>query len=105
MRFLIVFVPQRLQFLLATQIPEIQSDAVDIDGANVETDCRCDFSRIQPFVVFRKFRFGRLQIGLSTESCIFTVADVSESKSLTVLPALSRPRMTTQYSSFCVRYL
>lgn len=46
MRLLIVFVPQRLQFLLATQVPEIQTHALHIDGANVETHCCCDFSWI-----------------------------------------------------------
>lgn len=64
MRFLVILVPQRLQLLLATQVPEIQAHTLHIDGANIEAHCRCDLGRIKAFVVLGKLRFGRFQISL-----------------------------------------
>lgn len=64
MRFLVILVPQRLQLLLAAQVPEIQAHALHIDGADVEAHGRCNLGRIEAFVVLGKLCFGRFQISL-----------------------------------------
>lgn len=75
MRFLIVLVPQRLQLLLASQVPEIEADTLHINGANIEAYCRCDFGRIEAFVVLGELCFSRFQISLR-ENCDYLLADV-----------------------------
>lgn len=63
-RLLVIFVPQRLQLLLAAQIPEIKTHALHIDGADVEADRCRDLAGVQALVVPRKLGLGGLQVGL-----------------------------------------
>ncbi len=60
---LIVFVPERLQLLLAAQIPEIQPHAVRVDLANVEPHRGRDLGQVGPLVVAVEAGLGRLQEG------------------------------------------
>lgn len=97
-------VPQRLQLLLSTQVPEAQPDALHVYLANVQAYSRRDLTRIHAYVVLDQFCFGLLQVGLQRRR-------VSSPRSshwfaqLTVFPASSRPRIRTQYSSFCLANL
>lgn len=91
MRFLIVLVPQRLQLLLASQVPEIEAHTLHIDGANVETHCRCDFGRIEAFVVLGELRFGRFQISL-WENFVYLLADVELCRCLPFCPHCPGPK-------------
>jgi len=66
---LVVLVPQRLQLLLATEIPEIEAHALHVDGADVEAHCRRDLAGIQALVVPRERGFGGLQVSLRGHRC------------------------------------
>jgi len=58
------FVPQRLELLLATEVPEIERNAGNVDLANIQTHSGCNLARIHSFIVFREFRLRRFQISL-----------------------------------------
>ncbi len=60
---LIVFVPERLQLLLAAQIPEVQPHAVRVNLADVEPHRGRDLGQVGPLVVAVEAGLGRLQEG------------------------------------------
>jgi len=62
-RFSVVFVPERLEFFLSAQVPEIQASSADIYSADVATNCGGYFVGIHHLVVLAEFRFNLLQIG------------------------------------------
>ncbi|KYM93621.1 hypothetical protein ALC62_15778 [Cyphomyrmex costatus] len=80
------FIPQRLKFLLTTEIPEVKGYSSNVDFANVQAYSSRDLIWIHTLVILREFRFRRIEIS-------------------TVLPALSSPKINMKYSSFCIKYL
>lgn len=73
MRFLVVFVPQRLQFELTAKIPKAQSYAERVDLANIQSDCGCDVFGIHALVVLGEFCLGRVEVCLEVINKIVEV--------------------------------
>lgn len=69
MRLLVVLIPERLQLLLATKIPEVEAYALHVDGADVEAHRRRDLARIEALIVTRKRGLGGLQVSLRGHRC------------------------------------
>lgn len=54
-------IPERLQLLLSTKVPEAQSDTRQVNLSNVESNGGRNELQIHSFVIFGKFRLRRLQ--------------------------------------------
>lgn len=60
-------IPQRLQLLLSTQVPEAQPYPLDVYLADIKSHSRRDLTRIHSHVIPDQLRLGLLQVRLQGE--------------------------------------